>query len=61
MAAILLKKTKKKETLLYTSKEKVFTALYWLCKQEIAHRKLISLISWCRKSETIQKAFQVQY
>ena len=31
---------KKDESLLYSSKRKVFSDLYWFCKQEIAHFKL---------------------
>ena len=35
---------KEEENLLHTSNKKVFTALYWLCKQEISHIKLKSLL-----------------
>ena len=37
-------KEKEEEKLFYASNEKVFTALYWLCKQEIAQSKLNSLL-----------------
>ena len=40
MTVFLFKKEKKEENLLYTSNEKVFIALHWLCKQKITHSKL---------------------
>ena len=39
-----VEKEKEEENLLHKSNEKVFTALYWLCKQEIPHNKLNSLL-----------------
>ena len=40
-----VEKEKDEENLLYTSNKKVFTALYWPCKQEICkHSKLSSLL-----------------
>ena len=42
-----VKKEKEEENLLYTSNEKVFTALYWFHKQKIAHSKLNSLLEIC--------------
>ena len=39
-----VEKEEEEKNLLYRSNEKVFTALYWLCKQEIAHSKLNSLL-----------------
>ena len=34
----------KEETLSDTCNEKVLTSLYWLCKQEVAHSKLNSIL-----------------
>ena len=39
-----VEKEKEEETLSSTCNEKVLTSLYWLCKQEVAHRKLNSLL-----------------
>ena len=41
-----VEKEKEEENLLYASNQKVFTALYWLCKQEIAQRKLKTLLKF---------------
>ena len=39
-----VEKEKEEETLSRTCNEKVLTSLYWLCKQEVAHSKLNSLL-----------------
>ena len=39
-----VEKEKEEETLSSTYNEKVLTSLYWLCKQEVAHSKLNSLL-----------------
>ena len=39
-----VEKEKEKENLQYSSNEKVFTALYWLCKQKVAQSKLNSML-----------------
>ena len=39
-----VEKEKEEENLLHRSNEKVFIVLYWLCKQEIIHSKLNSLL-----------------
>ena len=39
-----VEKEKEEETLLSTCNKKVPTSLYWLCKQEVAHSKLNSLL-----------------
>ena len=44
MAAILLKKRKKKKTYYIQVTKNCSLPLYWLCKQEIAHNKLNSML-----------------
>ena len=39
-----IKKEKDEEASFSASNEKVFTSLYWLCKEEIAHSKLNSML-----------------
>ena len=64
MAAI--KKEKEEEYLLYKSNEKVFTALYWLCKQEITQRRLKTLLEMLeslgvKEMKQFRKRLRVQY
>ena len=44
LGTYFVEKEKEEETLPSMCNEKVITALYWLCKQEVAHSKLNSLL-----------------